>query len=434
MYRLRSHTIAGSARWALLLALTLSSRICTYASTLYTNDGVLSARSEVQRWLINRARYAPEMEADADGLTNALAGGHPNYDVCEDSDGTNDFGSTTNSWAVWTRSLPPLAPNYRMNRAAENHARDMAETGLFQHYSPSSNYYPLGSSPAQRQAAEGYTNTVVGFYENITEGWQSSSGGYPSFGRTSPDIHADLFVDTSVSNRGHRQAILNANAREIGLGHWRTNYFSAPFYYTDDYDVQDYGRASSNHFFTDTIFFDANTNRVYDEGEGVAGIEVHLWRGTNEAAWYDASSASGNFALPINDLLDGATIEVELRNTNAASVRLTWPLGYLSVGDRSLPAGASWWVGAFTQPNGTTNVGFRACAPHIAQSIALGATNLNLLVDGLRRADYRIDYSDNGPSGAWSPLSSVTGTGDVTSISIGTASSCRVFRVILLHD
>lgn len=34
------------------------------AASLYTNDGNVSARLELERWYINRARFAPEMEAD----------------------------------------------------------------------------------------------------------------------------------------------------------------------------------------------------------------------------------------------------------------------------------------------------------------------------------------------------------------------------------
>ena len=106
---------------------------------LYTGDGVISGRVETIRWLINRARFAPEQEADSFGLTNSTPGGHPDYDVCEDVGGTNDFGTTTNDWAPWKQSMQPVAPNALLSTAAATHTRDMAETGLFQHDSPSTN-------------------------------------------------------------------------------------------------------------------------------------------------------------------------------------------------------------------------------------------------------------------------------------------------------
>lgn len=84
---------------ALLCILTLAVTIPVLAATNYTGDGVLPARMEQQRWLINRARFAPEREADRLGLTNNLPAGHPEYDVAEDNLGDNDFGATTNEWA-----------------------------------------------------------------------------------------------------------------------------------------------------------------------------------------------------------------------------------------------------------------------------------------------------------------------------------------------
>lgn len=432
-FQASSPVSGGPWAWALLvLCVPLSP---APAATLYTNDGVVSARLEAQRWLINRARYAPEAEADAWGMTNALPNGHPDYDVCEDSSGTNDFGTTTNLWIPWTRSLPPLAPNDRMNRAASNHARDMAETGLFQHPSPSANYYGLSNSPAQRQSAEGYTNQVSGFYENIAMGWRWQTGGYPTNARTVSNVMYGLFVDTSAASRGHRKAILNNNAREMGLGTIRTNFSLGTTNYVYDYDVQDFGRTSSNHFFTDTIFHDVNTNRIYDEGEGVGGVEIHLWNGANEAGRFDASGSSGSFAVPINDLADGAEIEVELRNTNAAPVTLTLPLGHLSVGDRILATGESYSFGSYVQPPGTTNVGFRNCAMWTVHSgLEVSGTSLLLHISGLRRALYRIQYTDPATGDAWNTLSDVTATGNVTSVLVPDTALNRMYRAVLLKD
>ena len=221
----------------------------------------------------------------------------------------------------------------------------------------------------------------------------------------------------------------------MGLGTLHTNYFTSPWYYTQDYDVQDFGRTSSNHFFTDTIFYDANTNRIYDEGEGVPGVEVHLWQGANEAAWYDVSQTSGCFVVPINDLVDGSEVSVELRNTNAAPVQVTIPLGYLSVGDRTLAAGASWTCASFTQPNGITNVGFRSStAWSSGSSLQINGTNIVMNVSGFRRASYRIEYMEPETGSSWNLLGSITATGNYTSVSLPDTSLARMYRAILLKD
>jgi uncharacterized protein YkwD len=404
------------------------------AATLYTNDGVVGAREEYQRWAINRARYAPEREADRWGLVNTTTGGSPSFDVCEDTAGANDFGTTTNQWAAWLPPRGPLAPNFRMSIAAAKHCRDLAETDTFQHESPSSNYYPLNSSPAQRQAAEGYTNSVSGYYENIAYGYAGSTAGYPAQGRAISNVYSALFIDTSADSRGHRQAILNASAREIGLGTYRTNRFVTPFYRTYDYDTEDFGRNSSNHFFTDTIFFDRNTNGVYDESEGVSNLEVRLWRGTNEAAWYDRTGASGSFAIPIHDLPDGQAISVELRNTGATT-NVTIPLGFNLAGDITLTNGASFRPGIFIQPFGTTNVGIRNLAIETRMTdLAPSISGPVLTFPSLRRARYRLESRDSLTAGAWTVVTNLTAAANATSVILPAPSAAGLFRISLATD
>ena len=403
------------------------------AATLYTGDGVPGDREEYQRWAINRARYAPEREADLRLLTNTYPGGSPNYDVCEDTN-VNAFGSTTNAWAAWTTSREPLAPNAKLNTAASKHAKDMAVTGALQHGSPSSTYYPSNSTPLQRHAFEGYTNQIVGYYENIASGDRGNSVAYPAEGRPVSNVYAALFVDATIDDRGHRQAMLNSTAREIGIGTFRTNAFVNPFFRTYDYDVEDFGRTSSNHFFTDTIFFDANTNGVYDEREGVGQVEVHLWNGGGEALWYDTSQTSGSFAIPINDLPDASEIWIELRNAGA-STNITLPFGYTAAGDITLSNNASFWLGSYRQPNGITNVGFRNMVPAVQQDTAINVSEgLRLTFESFRRATYLVEYSETGPSGPWFNAGSLTATTSTTSVTLPTTGDTRIYRVSLLKD
>ncbi|MEI6970160.1 MAG: CAP domain-containing protein [bacterium] len=327
------------------------------AATQYTNDGVLTAREEVQRWYINRARYGPEHEADRLCLTNTTSGGHPNYDVCEDTTGTNDFGNTSAAWRPWTNSIGPLAPNFKLLAATRKHSRDMAETGLFQHESPSSNYYPLNSEPWERWGVEGYVYDISGFVENISMGGQGGSLGYPADGYAPADSYDDLFIDVGIDNRGHRQGILNPNALEIGVGHCRIQKYSAPWYWTYDYYTEDFSSRTES-FFTDTIFCDTNSNHVYDEGEGVSNITIRLYDDATEGAWYDITAAAGGFAVPITAFTAGHSIAVRLRN-NGTSRQLTVPTGYATDTNISLQAGAEVTLGTFIHPAGLTNIGLR---------------------------------------------------------------------------
>ncbi len=355
------------------------------AATRYDGDGVLTSRGELQRWYINRARFAPEKEADRLGLNNTTSGGHPDYDVCEDNLGTNDFGTTTNQWAPWRVSHPPLAPNALISTACQKHSQDMAETRILTHYSPSTNYYALNSAPWTRAAAEGYSWSA--YAENIGYGFS-----------TPASLHNALFVDSGISNRGHRMNILNTMVREVGFGSGQTNGSSR-------YDTQDFGRRSTNHFFTDTAFGDVNTNNVYDEGEGAGGIEVHLWNGTNEALWFDVSTTSGSFAIPINDLPDGKAITTELRNTNGTARLLTIPMGFNTVGDVTLAPGESFVLGTFTQPNGLTNIGFRDVMPFTdAAAVTPAGTNILVSFAALSRASYVIESADASLADSWHPF------------------------------
>lgn len=384
-----------------------------WGATLYTGDGVVSNQQEAMRWLINRARYAPEREADELGLTNSSAGGHPDYDVCEDTNGVNDFGTTTNQWAAWTVSRQPLAPNAMLSAAAQNHSQDIAEQNVFSHESPSANYYPMNSTASQRAGLEGY---ATWFGENIGIVYVSASS-----------FHNDLFSDGPSPNRGHRLNILNAGARDIGLGYTETGTGFLRFY------VQDYG-SSSGHFFTDTLYYDGNTNAIYNPGEGVGGIEIRLWNGTNEAQWYDVSQSSGSFAIPIDDLPDGSNIWVELRNVGTTT-NLTIPFGYSHLGALTLTNGESFRLGSFVQPLGITNVGFRNCS--FATKLLFPATVSNefrLVFPSFARGVYRIEFSNDLKANSWQPWTTITASASTTIRNAPSPTGSRTYRVNLLKD
>jgi hypothetical protein len=384
------------------------------AATRYDGDGTLSNRQELIRWYINRARFAPEREADRLGLTNSLPQGHPGYDVCEDSDPPNDFGATTNEWAFWIAPLPPLAPNALLTAAAQKHAQDMAESGIFQHESPTSNYYPIGSEPWDRGLDEGYDYWT--YSENIGGGFTSPS-----------NLHALLFIDEGIENRGHRMAILDPDSREIGLGY-------AKLASSTHYDVHDYAMPFSNvFFFTDTVFCDGNTNGLYNEGEGVAGIEVRLWNGTNEAPWYDMSQASGSFAIPIESLPAGKAIRVELRNASGSNRVVTLPLGFNTLGEIALTNGQSFAWGEFAQPAAPTNIGFRNSAPGVSTTIARDGAGVAIAFLTLGRVAYRVDGLD-APATNWIAWTNVTATGMTMRVTDPAPATHRWYRVSALVD
>lgn len=345
----------------------------SHAATMYTNDGVLNARQEQHRWFNNRARFDPEKEADRLGITNTAAGGHPDYDCCEGM--PNPCGGR--SWNSWKASKPPVAPSRILNRAATNHVTDLALHDVLQHPSPSSMFYPINSEPWQRAVAEGYSSSVG---ENAS--WGHASGGA---------AHESLFRDYSWEARGHRRGILN-NWTEVGIA-------DHPFRH---YEVTDYGNPTPDtHFFTDTIFYDSNTNGVYDEGEGIPNVKIMLFNGDTEHSWYDISTVSGNFAIPLDSLPAGRLITVKVTHSSS-SPSISVPLGFSTLGKWSVLKSTNHTLGAFRQPSGKVNVGFRNMQPQLmTQKTVFRDRTLDLTFSTFQDVRCYIESSDTGLAGPW---------------------------------
>jgi uncharacterized protein YkwD len=89
----------------------------------------------------------------------------------------------------------PVRLDTRLNRAAEAHARAMAEDNFFAHEDPK------GRKPSDRVRAQGYTYIMVG--ENIAAGRNS----------------AESVMDGWMHSPGHRTNILTCGYQDMGVGH-----------------------------------------------------------------------------------------------------------------------------------------------------------------------------------------------------------------------
>lgn len=401
------------------------------AATRYDDDGALADALEVQRWLLNRGRYNPEADADGFGISNA---GYPDYDVCEDSQAPNDFGAGPAAWEPWKARKGPVAPNARLSNALQNHCQDMAETGLFQHASPSATYYPLGSSPSTRIALEGYPNQISGYMENLATRARGSTGGYPSYGGLPQEFYGDLFVDTGIASRGHRKALLNADAREVGLGWTRIQSVDGGFFWTRDYTGQDFGRRVGIHFFTGTVFHDQNGDGEYSEGEGIGGIEVRLFSGATEAAWFDASGPSGGFAVPIADLPDLSPVVVRLVNTTGSDQTLSIPLGTTTLGELTIPAGQGRDIAMFSQPATDENVGFRDAVPIMNTFIGVTGAVAQIAFNALAGVTYDVEAITGLSTGTWTVIDTIIASTETEVCVDSLQAPHRIYRVRMLRD
>lgn len=293
-----------------------------HAQTEYTADGSHSALEEEIRWLANRGRF--------------------------DTAGENAARGT--AYSDIAASLGPLAPHTSLTTAARHHSEDMAKNNLFQHDTiPGSAYYDsvIQPKPWDRMKAEGYAYN--GAAENIAAGYSSAQA-----------VHLGWWNST-----GHRKNLCHADLREVGNGYYYWQSSTYRRYYT-----MNLGRLGTTHFFTGTVFHDANANGAYDQGEGVAGIRVMLLVDGVPHAYFDRSTDVGSFAIPLQSVPAGAIIDVRFANDTSSRHELAVPRDYQTLASLSLEAGEEHSVGTFVKAAGTSNVGFRNLTPPLPPDLA----------------------------------------------------------------
>ncbi len=299
----------------ILVGLWIGSVSTLFAQTEYTADGEPTALEEEIRWLVNRGRFDSERE--------------------------NQTWST--SYTDVPATAAPLAPHHAITLACRHHSEDMARNNLFQHATiPGSAYYDPVTQPTpwDRMKAEGYNYSSAA--ENIAAGYGSAKAAYVGW----------------WNSGGHRRNMFNADHREIGNGFFNWSPSSYSRYYT-----MDLGRAGSAHFFTDTLFDDANGNGAYNQGEGRPGIRVVLQVSGTPHGQFDVSTGVGSFAVPIATINDGVEVVVFLVNTTGAPVSITVPRDYDEYANFTLPSAELTLIGSYVQPNAARNIGFRDLTP-----------------------------------------------------------------------
>ena len=114
-----------------------------------------------------------------------------------------------------SNNLPALTPNDKLSAAAQNHSQDMACNNFLQHAGWN------GSTPDSRIAAAGYAASIA--RENIY-------GQPPQYGG-----NAQAAVDWWMSDPIHRDAILNSQVKDIGVGYASYSRSDLIGYFTVDF-------------------------------------------------------------------------------------------------------------------------------------------------------------------------------------------------------
>jgi hypothetical protein len=283
--------------------------------TQYTADGAPTGLEEEILWRVNRGRFdtASENQTRGTAYTDVPA------------------------------SAGPLAPNQALTLAARHQSEDLAKHNLFQHETvPGSAYYDPTNQPEpwDRMHAEGYSWNYAG--ENIAAGYSGAEAAYVGW----------------WNSTGHRQNMYNTAFREIGNGYF---YWSSSTY--RNYYTMDLGNSGNSCFFTDTLFWDANTNGLYDQGEGISGVSVTLVVGGVLYGSFDISTAVGSFAIPIQSIAAAALVQVVLSNTSAANITMSIPRDYRTYTTVTLAHDEGRIFGTFNKPADVRNISLREVVP-----------------------------------------------------------------------
>jgi uncharacterized protein YkwD len=255
----------------------------------------------------------------------------------------------------------PLAFDARLNGAAQSHSLDEAANGYADHFRPPSlpQTNPPTTSPSERIGAAGYPLPSPTFNtgdptQNFTESIES--GSQP----TTPEAALqDLITDAGHPDLGHRTHLLATNAffqesQQIGVGIVHDPNSQEQNYYT----IETAFTSDTRPFLTGAVFNDSNGNGLYDIGEGLGGVSVQVFQGSNLVASTTTGDA-GAYQLQ----LDPGTYTVTFSGGRLPSAQSsTVTLGTQNVQQNlvvNLPASAVATKAAVTPPaaSGATSIG-----------------------------------------------------------------------------
>jgi len=250
----------------------------------------------------------------------------------EITDTLNYYGvnlSQTLQTIASSQAQPPLAWNAELAQAAQAHGQDMATNG-FQSHNGSD-----GSTPPQRIAAAGYTNSTISG-ENVYAYADSVDQAMEAF-----------LLDWGVSDAGHRTNIMQPGVasqdayRDVGIGLVNTNGSNStgPLVVTQDFGTLPNEQAQV----VGVAFNDTQGTGSYQPGEGVGNVQitaVNLTTGavsstqTWDAGGYELALAPGNYQLIAsqNDqVISSSSIQIGSVNVEQdINMSTTWQGGSLS--------------------------------------------------------------------------------------------------------
>ena len=245
--------------------------------------------------MINRMRWDPAAELHI--LTNINPGPPATWQAPR-SDDTHvasaltffnvDANTLAAQWSVLTPRVAPLAWNSNLHNAAAGHNGAMIAADAQEHQLPGEP--DLG----MRFTNAGYTSFTAGA-ENIYAYADSVFYGHAGFA-----IDWGFGPGGIQSPAGHRNTMMNANLREVGIAitpESNPGTEVGPLVIT-----QDFGRRTGNAFVTGVVFNDAGAapDSFYTPGEGLGGVTVRAFNaGTTTLRGTTTTFDSGGYTLQL---------------------------------------------------------------------------------------------------------------------------------------
>ncbi len=194
------------------------------------------------------------------------------------------------------RKKPPAAFDVRLYNAAYEHSEDLVKRDAQDHNNQFDRVKAAGFS------ANGMAGNVYSYAKSALHahaGWNIDWG--PDEGGSKGGMQ---------SKRGHRSAVMGYALDKFGSGLGITNVGIAavpensastkvgPLVTTGNYAYANTSAADHfNTFIVGTVWKDKNKNKVYDPGEGLAGVTVK----PNQGTYYAKTGKAGGYAIPVTN-------------------------------------------------------------------------------------------------------------------------------------
>jgi hypothetical protein len=224
------------------------------------------------------------------------------------------------SGTISAAAKPPLAFDTRLLDAASDYSDQLLANEAFTHTF-------AGTTPKSRMTAAGFPFVPSwGTGENLA--LTTSNMGNPVNGARVEEHHMNLFIDGDVPDRGHRISILNADFREVGIAiradSDSSSFFGSP--YTEDVvSAQNFAYSRGRVFVTGVIYYDTNSNTLYNPGESAGILALEVKNGANNTVASGTSFGSGGYSINLSGQpAGGYTLVARNGIGEQATVAFTW--------------------------------------------------------------------------------------------------------------